>query len=298
MIRLLALLGVLSISFAAIFVRLSGVSPVTAAFFRGLYAIPLLLVMWWVTRAADGRSIGARLLAAGSGVLLALDLALWHGSIARIGAGLATVIIGVQVVFVGGVAWGVHRERPSGVALAMIPVVLVGLVLVSGLGRADAYGEDPVAGVTLAVAAAACYAGFQLVFRRSNRALAAPSGPVLDATIGMTIGAWLLAAPFDPRFSLAVTWPAHGWLLATATLCQAIGWLLIGAALPRLPALESSVILLSQPLGTVTWGWLVLGERMSWIQAAGMAVVMAGLAVLVLKGMVRGADPAAVRPAP
>jgi drug/metabolite transporter (DMT)-like permease len=75
-------------------------------------------------------------------------------------------------------------------------------------------------------------------------------------------------------------------------------WLDLIAALPRLPALESSVILLSQPLGTVTWGWLVLGERMSWIQAAGMAVVMAGLAVLVLKGMVRGADPAAVRPAP
>jgi drug/metabolite transporter (DMT)-like permease len=129
------------------------------------------------------------------------------------------------VVFVGGVAWAVHRERPSAVALAMIPVVLVGLVLVSGLGRADAYGEDPVAGVALAVAAAACYAGFQLVFRRSNRALAAPSGPVLDATIGMTIGAWLLAAPFDPRFSLAVTWPAHGWLLATAMLCQATGWI-------------------------------------------------------------------------
>ena len=286
-IRLLALLGVLSISFSAIFVRLSGASPVTAAFFRGLYALPPLLFVSWLTRASDTRPITARVLALVSGAFLAIDLALWHQSIADIGAGLATVLINAQVLFVGTAAWTLHRERPTRLALVMIPIVLAGVALISGLGRPDAYGVNPMAGVVLAVIAAACYAGFLLIFRASNRDLVPPHGPVLDATVGMTLSAVVIAAPFDLHFSLAVTWPAHGWLLAMAFICQAAGWILIGIALPRLPALESSVILLSQPIGTVTWGWLVFHERMSLIQATGMVVMTVGIAVLMMKGSVR-----------
>src|SRR5262249_16283879 len=46
-IHVLALLGVLSISFSAIFVRLSAASPVTATFYRGAYAAPVLLAIWF-----------------------------------------------------------------------------------------------------------------------------------------------------------------------------------------------------------------------------------------------------------
>jgi drug/metabolite transporter (DMT)-like permease len=283
-IRILAFLGVLSISFSAIFVRLSSASPVTAAFFRGLYAILPLFIVWWCTRMRDTRPRAARVVAVGSGVVLAVDLALWHQSIADIGAGLATVLVNTQVLFVGAAAWVLHRERPSRLALVMIPIVLAGVVLMSGLGRPDAYGAKPAAGVVFAVTAAACYAGFLLIFRASNRELVPLPGPVLDATVGMTFGALVLAAPFDPRFSLAITWPAHAWLLTMALTCQAAGWILIGMALPRLPALESSVILLSQPIGTVTWGWLVFAERMSAIQAAGMLIMTVGIAVLMMKG--------------
>ena len=291
MIRLLALLGVLGISFSAIFLRLSGASPVTGAFFRGLYAFPVLVYLWVRTRATDTRSRAARARAIGSGIFLALDLGLWHQSILDIGAGLATVLINAQVIFVGALAWLLHRERPSRMALVLIPVVLVGVVLISGLGRDDAYGANPVRGVILAVVAAAFYAAFQLLFRESNRELAPPAGPVLDATIGMTLGALVLAAPFDPRFSVSISWPAHGWLVAMAIICQALAWILLGVALPRLPALETSVILLSQPIGTVAWGWLILDERMSTVQAAGMVVMTVGIALLLVMGTVTSQTP-------
>src|SRR5689334_5189820 len=99
MLHLYALLGVLSISFSAILVRLADVSPVTAAFFRAVYAIPVLVALRAWNRAADRRSPHERALALASGVVLALDLALWHESIALLGAGLGTVIANVQVVF-------------------------------------------------------------------------------------------------------------------------------------------------------------------------------------------------------
>jgi EamA-like transporter family len=100
-----AALGALVIAFSAILVRLAEVSPSTAAFFRCLYALPVLGVLAWMERKRYGpRSRRDRLLALGAGVLLAADLTLWHHSIEAVGAGLATVLGNVQVVFVGLIA--------------------------------------------------------------------------------------------------------------------------------------------------------------------------------------------------
>jgi len=100
MLHLIVCLGVLSISFSAVFVRLAAVSPVTATFYRAAYAAPVLVVIWLIERSEDRRGTRERWLAIGSGVILAVDLALWHESIALVGAGLGTVIANVQVVFV------------------------------------------------------------------------------------------------------------------------------------------------------------------------------------------------------
>src|SRR3954468_12973766 len=69
-IHLLALLGILSISFSAVFVRLANVSPVTATLFRGAYAVPVLLAIWLMQRSKDRRDRRERGLALISGLLL------------------------------------------------------------------------------------------------------------------------------------------------------------------------------------------------------------------------------------
>jgi drug/metabolite transporter (DMT)-like permease len=285
MIRLLALLGILGISFSAIFVKQADVSPSTAAFFRMAYAVPVLLLAWTLVRRRDPRPGALRWMAAGAGLFLALDLAVWHRSIDLIGAGLATVLANTQVVFVGLAAWVIHRERPTGLAFATIPVVFAGVVLISGLGRADAFGDDPVAGAALGVVAGLAYTGFLLVFRASNRELAPAAGPLLDATIGAAIGS-LISGAADPDFSFALTWPEHGWLLALAMVAQVGGWLLIAVALPRLPALETSVMLLLQPMATVLWGFLIFAEHLSAAQWAGVVLVLGGVGALTLRGSV------------
>ena len=93
--------------------------------------------------------------------------------------------------------------------------MLIGITLTSGLARQDAYGEAPVAGVIFGVLAGACYAVFLLVFRRASQAPGPRSGPLLESTVGMAVGA-LLTAPLDPRFSFAPEWPAHAWLMLLA----------------------------------------------------------------------------------
>ena len=267
----------LGISFSAVFVRLADVSAVTAAFYRGLYAVPVLAAIVAVTSGHGERPPRARMLAFASGVILALDLAFWHVSITMIGAGLATVIANVQVVFVAAVAWAFHGERPGPRTAAVVAVVLAGLALTSGLARGDAYGSSPLLGVVLGTLAGACYAGFLLTFRAANRSLAPTPGPLLESTLGVVAGA-LLVAPFDPRFSFAPHFPAHAWLMVLAVVAQVIGWLLIATALPRLPAVETSILLLGQPVFALLWGVLIFGERLSPLQWAGAAVVLGGVA--------------------
>jgi drug/metabolite transporter (DMT)-like permease len=282
--HLSALAGIVAISFSAIFVRLADVSPTTAALFRTAYAIPFLIAIHLAARHPRRRR--DRILAFAAGMLLAIDLTLWHIAIEYIGAGLATVVANVQVIWVGVVAWMVYRERPTGTAFAVVPLVLVGIALIGGLGRDDAFGDRPLLGAVLATGASVTYSGFLLMFRASNRSLGPTAAPLLEATAGASL-AMLVIAPFDSGFSVAVTWPAHGWLLALAVVAQVFGWLLIAGALPRLPALETSVMLLIQPALTIVWARIIFTEDLSTVQWAGVAVVMAGVAIAGARGSVR-----------
>ncbi len=298
MTHLAALAGVLAITFSPIFVRLSGLSPATVAFWRLTYALPAVLAAWLTVRKRDTRPWRARAQAAAAGLFLAADLFAWHHSIARIGAGAATLVGATQVVFVGFVAWALYRERPSRLAFVVLPVVLGGVALLSGLGGEDAYGHQPVLGVLLGLVSALCYSVFLLLLRHSNRGHLAPSpGPVLDATLGALAGTGITAL-FDPAFSLTPSWPAHGWLLALALLCHAAGWIWITGALPRLPALEVSALLLLQPVGAVIWAQLIFTERLSPVQWAGVGVVLGGILVLLLWGAAQRPAPAEPLPEP
>jgi drug/metabolite transporter (DMT)-like permease len=278
-VHLLALLGVLSISFSAIFVRLAAASPVTATFYRGAYAVPVLLVIWLVQKSQDRRGRRERWLAIVSGLLLALDLNLWHESIALLGAGLGTVIANAQVVFVAAAAWVLYGERPTIARIATIGIVLGGVVLTSGLARHDAYGAAPVTGAIVGMLAAIVYAAFILVYRDANRTPGPRAGPLLDSTLGMVVGA-LAFAVFDPHFTFTPGLTASLWLALLAIGSQVIGWLLIGTALPKLPVVETSVLLLGQPVFTVIWGVLLFDERLSALQWAGSAIVLAGVGML------------------
>jgi drug/metabolite transporter (DMT)-like permease len=273
--RLFAIAGALCISFAAILVRLAEVSPATAALFRCLYALPLLIALQALSGRADGRPVRMRVRAFVAGVLFAVDLLLWHQSIHLIGAGLATVLANTQVVFVGLVAWWLWKERPSGAQMLAAPTVLLGVALLSGLGRADAYGSDPVGGVAYGVAAALAYTAFLLTFRAASTAGARTVGPLLDATLGTAVGVLLAGLLPGVALDLVPTWPAHGWLLLLGALVQVGGWLFIGTALPRLPAIETSLILLLQPMAAVLWGHVIFSERMSALQWAGVALTLA-----------------------
>lgn len=274
---LAAAAGAGCIASSATLVRLADTAPATAATFRCLYALPVLAVlMLREDRRYGTRSSRERWLAAGAGVFFALDLVLWHHAIASVGAGIGTVLGNLQVVFVGLIAWWLLHERPSARLVAAVPVVLLGVVFISGVVGSGAYGDDPAMGVVFGIGTSIAYAGFLLLLREGSRDLRRSAGPLFDATL---VAAVLSAAmgPVAGGVDLAPSWPAHGWLFALAITSQVVGWLLIAVSLPRVPAALTSVILLLQPVASVGLSAAVLDERPSPVQLLGCAIVLGGV---------------------
>lgn len=261
--------------------------------FRCAYALPILgALAWWERRRFGPALASDRRLVVLAGVLFSADLIFWHFAIADVGAGLATVLGNLQVALVPLIAWVVLSERPGGRILVALPILLSGVVLISGVLEKGAYGADPARGVVFGALTGVAYAGFILLLRRGNRDDRRPAGPLFDATavaavvsaaVGLVLG----------RVDLVPSWPAHGWLVVLALTSQVLGWLLISISLPRLPAALTSVLLCVQPVGSVILGVVLLGEEPSALQLLGVGCILAGLLVVARR---RGSSPAGADP--
>ncbi len=279
-----ALVGTAFISSSAVLIRLAGTAAGTTAFYRCALALPGLVVLALIEQHRRGpRPLKERARAALAGAFLAVDLILWTHSIYDVGAGVATVLGNLQVVFVVFVTWAFFRERPRPGFLVALPVVILGVVLVAGLTGTPAAGYHPVVGVLYGLATSIAYAAFILVLRGSTQSSAHVAGPVADATAGAALGALVLGAALG-QLSLTPPLAAFGWLLLAAITNQTVGWLLITSSLPRLPAALSSLLLLLQPAVSLVLAAVVLSQRPTAAQLAGALLVCAGVLVAARSG--------------
>jgi len=274
---LAAVAGALTIAFSAILVKASHASPSTAAFFRCAYAVPVLAPLALLERRRHGpRSRFDLKLSLIAGVFFAADLILWAYAIEDVGAGLATVLGNLQVVLVGLLAWIIFGERAESRVLGSMPIVLCGVVLISGAIGSGAYGRDPARGVLFGALTGLTYAVFILVLRHGNSNLTRPASTLFETTLVCAI-ACAIAGTIIGNLSFVPSWPGHGYLLLLALSSQVLGWLLISISLPRLPAALTSVLLTIQPVCTVLLGVAIFSESPSWEQIAGIGVVLLGV---------------------
>jgi len=278
----LAVLGAASISASGVLIKLADTGPATAAFYRCLLALPLLVTLAWLEQRKHGaRSAAARRRAFVAGLCLAVDLVLWNHAIAEVGAGVATVLGNLQVLFVAFAAWALFGERPERKFLIFLPLVMVGVVLVSGMVGGGGGGTHPLAGIGYGLGTSVAYTVFLLILRRTSGTTPHVVGPLAEATTGAAAGALLLGLVFG-GLQLRIGWPSFGWLLLLALLSQTLGWLLITSSLPRLPAAISSLTLLLQPAAAMLLAFAVLGERPTLIQIVGAVVVCTGVVTISL----------------
>ena len=291
----IAMLGGVVVSFAPILYALSDANPLTGAFFRMAYAIPFLLLIIWFRKAKDPRTINTRLIAVIAGFAFSLDFLAYHSTVDWIGTGIGTLIGNSQVIIVTLMSWWLFGERPNLSILISLPIVMIGLVLISGVLDDDPYGEYPVRGVVAGVFTAIFYSAFLIIYRFANKELAPAVNLQFDSTVGCAIGLLILSflplqsiyvepIDFEPKF------PTHGWLLALAFLSQVTGWLAIAYSLPRLPAAYTSFAILLQPTFTIIWGIILLSESPSMQQAIGMFLILGSIIAVNTSGNVKDGE--------
>lgn len=290
--------GAAAIAFAPIFVRLSEVGPIATGFYRLTLALPLFWVWERMERrdrggsaAADAAAdatidagvapsapVAATGLGAGlvvAGLCFAGDLALWHWSLRLTSVANATLFPNLAPVFVTLLGWLLWRERVRPLFLVGMTIAILGAGLL--MGESVRLSQAHLAGDALALATALFYAGYIVAVARLRRDL---STPAIMLKSGLVTAAVLLilAAASGERL-----WPqtAAGWatLVGLALISHAAGQSLIAYALAHLPASFSAVGLLLQPAIAALLAWLLFGEAIGGWQAAGAAVILAGIVV-------------------
>jgi drug/metabolite transporter (DMT)-like permease len=267
-----AVLGAACLSASAVLIKLAHTGPATAAFYRCFLALPVLIALAVMERRRRGpRRPAAHLGAVAAGAFLSIDLVLWNHAIADVGAGIATVLGNLQVLFVALAAWVLLRERPGRRFLLALPVVLV-----SGLAGAGAGDSHPLAGIVFGLGTSLAYTAFLLILRQTSAGTPHIAGPLVEVTATAALGSLLLGLAFG-GLRLDVPWPSLRWLLLLSFTSQTVGWLFITASLPRLPAAVSSLLLLLQPVAALGLAAAVLAERPTLAQLAGAVLVCGGV---------------------
>ncbi len=270
-------LGAVLIGLAPIFVRLGGVGPTAAAFWRVFLALPLLYLLRRLSAAGGAAAAprGSTLILWLAGLAFAGDLAVWHQSIRLTSIANSTLLTNLAPVFLTVVLhFGFGQRHAPRFWLGLLLALSGAAVLVAGSLR---IGRDTALGDLCAIITAMFYAAYQLLVSRGRQSFSA-----LDVMLRSSAGAAVVL--------LAITlatgepaWPpdAHSWaiLLALAVISHVGGQGLIAWAMAHLPASFSSVTLLVQPIAATVFAWLILGEGFGPQQVLGGAVVMSGILV-------------------
>jgi len=269
--------GAILISFSGVYVKIAHVTPVVAGFYRMLFggsALLLLVLLRREMRFKGGPYIWYGLFCS---FWLAVDLILWHFSIHVNGPGLATILANFQVFFMALAGVFFLGEKVRFKLVISIPLALLGLFLVVGI-QWERLGGDYKLGVYAGLIAAVCYTLFLLSLRKIQK-LEDPLSTAANLTVISFLTAVFLAGDIwrqgdsfqipDMRSALA--------LVVYGITSQAIGWLIITRALPKIRASLVGMILLLQPALAFVWDVLFFARPTTLVNLVGITITLVAI---------------------
>jgi drug/metabolite transporter (DMT)-like permease len=269
--------GAVMISFSGVWVKISHVTPTVSAFYRVLFGGIFLLTAACRQKEITWKGWQRLLLGFVCGLFLALDLFFWHQSIQYIGPGLATILANFEVFLLAGLGVVFMGEKISPRFFLAILMAILGLFLVVGIQWTQ-LGSQYKTGVYLGLATAVAYTAFLLTLRKlqSGQTEAITFYSMMLVSFATAIFLGLQAVYSGDSFVIPdpQSWTA---LLLLGLTSQAIGWILISNALPRVRASFAGLILLLQPSLAFVWDVLLFQRPTSVVNWIG--VIMAITAI-------------------
>lgn len=269
--------GAVMISFSGVWVKFAHVPATVSAFYRVLIGGIFLLAAALWRRELKWHGWYFIALGFACGLVFALDLVFYHKSILYIGPGLATILPNFQVfllVFYG-ILFAGEKVRPR--FFGALPLVFAGLFLIVGLDWPDLDTRYRT-GVYLGLAAAFCYAGFVLILRRLQTQQDGTSIFLSLMLVSFTTAIFLGGELRHANLSLAVPDLSSAVSLVVLGLfSQAVGWIMISNALPRIRPSSAGLILLLQPSLAFVWDVLLFQRPTTPVNWLGVGMTLTAI---------------------
>lgn len=265
-------IGILFISFSAIFVRWANAPAAVTGFYR--MAIATIVLAWpFILHVRRRGTLPWReiLIAMVAGVFFGSDLIFWNTGIIMSGAATPTLLANTAPIWVGLGAMFIFHEHLNRTFWFGLGLAMVGAASILG---ADLSGDVGI-GALFGLVAAVFYAGYMLVMQRSRQQLDALPAFWLA---GVSATALLLLTARIRNESLT-GYPPITWLnfLAMGLLTQVVGQFLVSYSLGALPASLVSPTLLAQPALTAVLAIPLLGEIPTSLHIVGAVALITGV---------------------
>jgi len=270
-----AVAATLCFSTGALLVRLAGdLSPVEVTSLRLLLAAAFVGLAAW--GAGDRLTLSAREWArlVPIGITAALHFLAFIASLYFTTVAHALTLTYTAPLFIAALSYLVLGEPLPGRTLPGALAALVGMAVLAGFEpRLD---RRMLVGDALAVGAAITFAVYSLLGRRERTRL-----PLLTYAAGVYLIAGLVTTPFaGSLFRPGLPLQALGAVCAMALVPSALGHTLYNAAIRRLhPSIPNLIATQEVTLG-ILLAWMVLGEPLTWNAAAGAALTLLGVGLV------------------
>lgn len=262
------------LSVGPVFVRMSDVGPVAAAFWRIALAAPVLLAVafgtgWRPTAISRGVwwTIGA------AGLCFAGDLATWHIGILKTQLANATLFGNSTTLFYPVYGFLIARAWPSRTQGFALLLALAGAGLL--MGRSMQIAPTHLAGDLLCLLAGFLYTIYFATMAKVRNTMA----PIPALTLS-TLASLLPLLVFANVLGEQVM--PHNWtpLVLMALSSQIIGQGLMIFALGQMSPMVIGIALLTQPVMAATIGWIGYGERLDGVDMIGAVAVAVALVLV------------------
>lgn len=271
-------IGVLSVSFAAVFIRLADAPPLVIAAYRlgiaSVILIPFASMRFGKTLKKLSRS--DILLVLLSGVFVALHFALWITSLSYTSIASSVVLVTSHPVFVAVISYFLWRERLNRLAVLGIIVALVGVVFINYSG----FSLHPQAlfGDLLALLAAFFMGAYLVIGRQLRARINIWHYLAVIYTCAAII--LLLAAVVSGQSLVGYSSATYTMLILLALVPQLIGHSSLNVAVRMMPVILVSVAILGEPVLATALGYFILGEWATTGEIVGGLLTLAGIFIV------------------
>lgn len=270
--------GAVAMGISPIFVRYandSGIGPFASAFWRVLLSLPAVYAWMRIEEARVPAAARVRFgkAAVMAGLAFSGDLFFWHLSILNTTVANATFFATTAPLFVILIVWLVMKQViSSGTILGLACCLLGGGALI---GQSLQVNPARIHGDLYGIVTAFFFALYFLAVGRA-RSVAGAARVTFEAGVVTSLVLFVVALVLDPHI-MPHDWQGWASLLGVALISQAAGQGLFAIALGRLPAVFSSLVIFLEAIAAAVFGWILLKEALSLIQALGGAVILLGI---------------------